>query len=365
GLTMKKSYIALGSIAVGAVAVSLVGMNINQDLKATFSHVKGELASSTPQDDGRVAVEEKVIAESDAGNIEVATAAIAPPTTPSPVIYNNAPQEGSKQKAARTQNYAAGAAMDMTARSSLTFGAPDVMPQQPQYFGRDTFEEIKENPVKVAKEEPVSTFSIDVDTSSYTFVRRSLNNGILPPKDAVRVEEMINYFDYDYPVPESREEPFKPTVAVYEAPWNADTMLMHIGIKGHEMPVDAEKPHANLVFLLDVSGSMNSQDKLPLLKNAFRMLVDTLQPDDTVAIVVYAGAAGTVLEPTKVSEKGKIFSALENLSAGGSTAGGEGIRQAYNLAEAHFDKDGVNRVILATDGDFNVGITDQNQLKDL
>lgn len=229
---------------------------------------------------------------------------------------------------------------------------------------RDKFENVKDNPVKVVKEEPVSTFSIDVDTAAYSVVRRSLMNGILPPKDAVRIEEMVNYFDYDYEVPVEKAVPFKPTIAVYQTPWNPNTQLLHIGIKGHELPKDAVKPKSNLVFLLDVSGSMNQQDKLPLLKNAFRMLVDTLGAEDTVSIVTYAGNAGIVLEPTAASDKAKILSALDSLQPGGGTAGGEGIRQAYDLAERSFKKDGVNRVLLATDGDFNVGISDPEQLKD-
>lgn len=241
-------------------------------------------------------------------------------------------------------------------------GSPWLPPGQYQDAGRDRFEEITRNPVKLVTKEPVSTFSVDVDTASYAFVRRQLNNGLLPQKDAVRVEEMINYFNYDYPLPEDSTQPFKPSVAVYPTPWNASTKLLHIGIKGYDI-VPAEKPRSNLVFLLDVSGSMNSPDKLPLLKNAFSMLVESLDPEDTVAIAVYAGASGTALEPTKVKEKGKILAALDKLKAGGSTAGGEGIRLAYALAEMNFDKSAVNRVILATDGDFNVGITDRNELK--
>lgn len=230
------------------------------------------------------------------------------------------------------------------------------------YAGRDRFEHREPNPVKVAAEEPVSTFSIDVDTASYAFVRRALNNGHLPQKDAVRIEEMINYFDYDYAVPKSRTKPFKPSVAVYPTPWNKDTRLLHIGIKGHDV-TGSEKPRTNLVFLIDVSGSMSTPDKLPLLKNSLKMLVEELEPQDTVAIAVYAGAAGTVLEPTKIKDKGKIIAALERLQAGGSTAGGEGIRLAYALAEANFDRDAVNRVILATDGDFNIGIRNPEELK--
>lgn len=230
------------------------------------------------------------------------------------------------------------------------------------YVGRDRFEAATPNPVKKTTEEPVSTFSIDVDTASYAFVRRALNNGTLPPKNAVRIEELINYFDYDYPLPEDRSIPFKPTVAVFPTPWNPDTKLLHIGIKGFDI-IAQKRPRSNLVFLIDVSGSMKDRDKLPLLKNAFRMLVETLDPEDRVAMVVYAGAAGTVLEPVKVKEKGKILAALDRLSVGGSTAGGAGIRQAYALAEANFDPDGVNRVILATDGDFNVGIRNPEELK--
>ncbi len=229
--------------------------------------------------------------------------------------------------------------------------------------GRDKFEHADENSVKIVAAEPVSTFSIDVDTASYTFARKKLNRGVLPQKNAIRVEEMINYFDYNYPVADSKEQPFKPTIAVYDSPWKSGNKILHIGIKGYDI-APAEKPKSNLVFLLDVSGSMNSPDKLPLLKNSLKMLLDSLNPDDTVGIVVYAGSAGTVLEPTKASEKHKIIEALERLKSGGSTAGAEGIRQAYNLAERSFVKDGVNRVILATDGDFNVGITNQKELKD-
>lgn len=231
-----------------------------------------------------------------------------------------------------------------------------------QEQGRDRFPEYKPNSFKVAQEEPVSTFSSDVDTASYSFVRRELNAGRLPPAQAVRIEEMVNYFDYNYPVPESREEPFQPTVTIVDSPWSPGRKLMHIGIKGYE--ITGEKPSSNLVFLLDVSGSMDAQDKLPLLKNSMKLLLDSLKPEDTVSIVVYAGAAGTVLPPTRVSERSTIYSALDNLRAGGSTAGGAGIELAYQLAEQNFNREAVNRVILATDGDFNVGITDREQLKD-
>lgn len=228
--------------------------------------------------------------------------------------------------------------------------------------GRDKFSDIKTNPLRIAKDEPVSTFSIDVDTSSYSFVRAELNENVLPQKDAVRVEEMINYFPYDYAGPADKAVPFKANVSLFPTPWNPDTKLMHIGIKGFALN-GQEKPWSNLVFLIDTSGSMEEPNKLPLLQNALKMLVDTLGPEDTVSIVAYAGSAGTVLEPTKAKDKTKIIGALDRLMANGSTAGAEGIRQAYQLAEQNFDRTGINRVILATDGDFNVGITDPEELK--
>ncbi|MGE0651983.1 MAG: von Willebrand factor type A domain-containing protein, partial [Alphaproteobacteria bacterium] len=230
--------------------------------------------------------------------------------------------------------------------------------------GRDRFQTVEENAVKRVIDAPVSTFSVDVDTASYSFVRRMLNQGRLPQKDAVRVEELINYFDYDYPAPASREQPFEPSLTVIDSPWKKGNKLVHIGIRGHDIEA-REKPRSNLVFLLDVSGSMNAPDKLPLMVNSMKLLLGSLQPEDTVAIVVYAGASGTVLEPTKVAEKHKIVAALDRLRAGGSTAGAAGIRQAYALAEGTFDKAAVNRVILATDGDFNVGITNREELKGL
>ena len=238
--------------------------------------------------------------------------------------------------------------------------APQPLPKE---VDRENYTDFDDNTVKSVSTEPVSTFSIDVDTAAYARVRRVLTAGSLPPKDMVRVEELVNYFSYDYPLPETREQPFKPTVTVMPTPWNEATQLMHIGIKGFDVP-QATQPKANLVFLLDVSGSMRSPDKLPLLIKSFRLLLQKLNPDDTVSIVTYAGRSATVLEPTKASDKNKIVSALENLRAGGSTAGAQGIEQAYRLAQQNFVEGGVNRVMLATDGDFNVGISDPKQLKD-
>lgn len=237
-----------------------------------------------------------------------------------------------------------------------------VVAPTPQEF-RDRFEDFKENAVIAASENPVSTFSIDVDTASYSFVRRMLNNGQLPEKDAVRSEELINYFDYSYPLPKYPKKPFATYTAVVDSPWKAGNKLIHIGIQGYQLAA-SEIPQSNLVFLLDVSGSMDEPSKLPLVKQSMGLLLDTLKPDDTIAIVVYAGAAGTVLEPTKVKEKTKILAALNNLQAGGSTAGAEGIALAYQLAETNFNAKGVNRIILATDGDFNVGQTGDEALQD-
>lgn len=241
--------------------------------------------------------------------------------------------------------------------------AADPMPR-PGYQdeGRDDFTNFEDNPVHRVTDEPVSTFAVDVDTASYSFVRRQLNYGLLPQPDAVRVEEIINYFDYAYPLPDSRDQPFDTHVQVMDSPWNGNNKLLHIGIQGYELAREA-RPRTNLVFLLDVSGSMDSPDKLPLVKQSLNLLLDQLGDDDHVAIAVYAGAAGTVLAPTPASDRRTIRAAMERLQAGGSTAGGEGIRLAYQLARESFDGDAVNRVILATDGDFNVGITDHDELQ--
>ena len=228
--------------------------------------------------------------------------------------------------------------------------------------GRDKFTHVDENPFKVVREIPVSTFSIDVDTASYSWVRAALNQNVLPQPASVRTEEMVNYFPYDYAPPRTREQPFSANVAVYPSPWTEGRKLVRIGIKGYDVE-QRTRPRANLVFLIDTSGSMQEPNKLPLVKQSLQMLLDELAPSDSVAIVTYAGYAGTALEPTQVRDKHKIEAVIDSLGAGGSTAGAEGIRQAYRLAEANLDSRGVNRVILATDGDFNVGITDQEELK--
>ena len=238
-------------------------------------------------------------------------------------------------------------------------------PQPRPYYhdvGRDKFTAAAENPFKVVREEPVSTFSIDVDTASYAFARASLNQNVLPQPAAVRTEEMINYFPYQYAAPRSAAQPFTTNVAVFPSPWTAGRKLVRIGIRGYAIQ-QATRPRANLVFLIDTSGSMNEPNKLPLVKKSLAMLLDQLDARDRVAIVTYAGYAGTALEPTPASEKDKILGVINALYASGGTAGGEGIRRAYALAEQNFDKEGVNRVILTTDGDFNIGITNQDELK--
>ncbi len=219
------------------------------------------------------------------------------------------------------------------------------------------------NPVKRVGEEPVSTFSIDVDTASYANVRSFLSDGRLPPRDAVRVEELLNYFDYGYAGPASPEEPFKANVTVTPSPWAAGKEIIHIGLQGYNIAADKQPP-LNLVFLIDVSGSMNDPDKLPLVQKALNVLIDQLRPEDRVAMVVYAGAAGAVLPPTPGNQKLMMRCAVEALHAGGSTAGGEGLALAYDLAEQNFGNNAVNRVVLMTDGDFNVGVADPAKLED-
>src|SRR6266404_1035144 len=227
-------------------------------------------------------------------------------------------------------------------------------------FNTEEYGRITENEFHEAANNPLSTFSIDVDTASYSNVRRFLNQGQLPPADAVRIEELINYFKYAYPEPEG-DEPFSISAEVAGCPWEPDHKLIHIGLQGKRIPI-ADVPPNNLVFLIDTSGSMNSPDKLPLLKSAFKLLTDQLREQDRVAIVVYAGSAGLVLPSTAGSDKKRILSAIDKLEAGGSTAGGDGIKLAYNIARASFNTSANNRVILATDGDFNVGVSSDGEL---
>ena len=227
----------------------------------------------------------------------------------------------------------------------------------------ESYAPISENVFKHTTTSPLSTFSIDVDKASYSNIRRMINNGEKVPEDAVKIEEMINYFQYSYPQPTGKH-PFAIHTEVAQTPWNKDTRLVRIGLQGKKFPKE-ELPPSNLTFLIDVSGSMQAPNKLPLLKSAFRLLVSQLRDQDRVSIVVYAGAAGVVLEPTKGSNKNEIMEALGRLEAGGSTAGGAGIRLAYDTAQKYFKENGNNRVILATDGDFNVGDSSDKDMKKL
>lgn len=228
--------------------------------------------------------------------------------------------------------------------------------------GRNTenYSAIHENGFKSAKANPLSTFSIDVDNASYSNIRRFINQGSLPPVDAIRIEEMINYFTYDYTEPDGHH-PFKVTTELAECPWNKEHYLMHVGLQGKRIDKE-DLPASNLVFLIDVSGSMRAYNKLPLVKRAFKMLVNELRPEDRVAIVVYAGAAGKVLDSTPGDEKTEILAAIEKLNAGGSTAGGAGLKLAYKIADENFIEVGNNRIVLASDGDFNVGVSGTSEM---
>ncbi len=248
----------------------------------------------------------------------------------------------------------------MAAQMAAPMSAPMFMSPEP---ARETYARFNDAGVLRAAEQPVSTFSIDVDTGAYSNVRRWLRNGRMPPQDAVRVEEFINYFDYAYAPPRERNTPFAAHVELAPTPWNTNTHLLRIGLKGW-LP-DAPLPPANLVFLVDVSGSMNSADKLPLVQSALKLLVNDLTARDRISLVIYASGTGVVLEPTSGDRKAQIHAAIDALAPGGSTAGAAGIELAYAMARQGFIKDGINRVLLATDGDFNVGITDFEQLKDV
>ncbi len=232
-----------------------------------------------------------------------------------------------------------------------------------QDYNREGYSTIHENGYKDVIKDPLSTFSIDVDAASYSNVRRFLNNGQKPPIDAVRIEEMINYFTYDYPQPDNGH-PFEIYQELAKCPWNDENLLLHIGLQGEKI-VNENLPASNIVFLIDVSGSMSSQNKLPLLKKAFNLLVQQLREEDRVAIVVYAGSSGLVLPSTRGDEKGKIIESLERLQSGGSTAGAAGLKLAYQVATENFIEDGNNRIILATDGDFNVGQSSDAEMERL
>jgi len=253
------------------------------------------------------------------------------------------------------------------ADEKLVAASPAAMEMKREEAGRpagaDDYKRIVENNFLSVADQPLSTFAVDVDTASYSNVRRFLEDGSMPPADAVRIEEMVNYFNYDYEAP-TGDEPFSVNTEVGDCPWAEGHKLVHVGLKGEMVAAD-DTPARNLVFLIDVSGSMSSPDKLPLLKKAFKLMIGQLDEDDSVSIVVYAGASGVVLEPTPGSDRVRIMEAFDRLSAGGGTNGAAGIQAAYGLARKAFVQNGINRVILATDGDFNVGTTSQGALERL
>ena len=239
----------------------------------------------------------------------------------------------------------------------------DITKAEDKPINTEDYDNIVENKFLEAIQNPLSTFSIDVDEAAYSNIRRYINNGSIPPAGAVRIEEMINYFDYSYPQPKD-DDPFTVNTELSECPWSPQHRLVHIGLQGKEIPVQ-HLPNANIVFLIDVSGSMDEPNKLPLVKSSMKLLADQLRPDDKVAIVVYAGRAGLVLPATSGAKTTAIKEAIDQLEAGGSTAGGEGIQLAYKVARENFIKGGNNRIILATDGDFNVGVSSDDELVSL
>lgn len=326
----------------------------------TAASASDAAATATAAEKSANAAEEvEVMSEAPRVRAEAKRSDASPPTPPAP--------------ASAAEGYVAPAPASVTLDRVQVTGSriqsnatvsPMVMMVPSQPANTEKYAHNDDNPVHRTAEQPVSTFSIDVDTGSYSNVRRMLTQGERPPTDAVRAEEFINYFDYSHPAPASREVPFRVTTELAPAPWNHKRQLLMIGIKGYDVP-RATIPPANLVFLIDTSGSMDSPDKLPLVKDSLRQLVKRLRPQDRVSMVVYAGSAGLVLPPTSGAHQEEILDALDRLDAGGSTNGGDGIRLAYAMAKQAFIKDGVNRVILATDGDFNVGTVDENALETL
>jgi Ca-activated chloride channel homolog len=288
---------------------------------------------------------------------EAPPAAELAPAAPPPTLFDQKKELGSLAGGSHGNQVQALAAPPA---ASGTVAIDNFRREAEQPFNTARYGKIEENPFLAALDNPLSTFSIDVDTASYSNIRRFIESGSLPPKDAVRVEEMINYFSYDYPQPDDNL-PFSINLDAASCPWASSHRLVRIGLQGREMP-NEKRPASNLVFLLDVSGSMMPENRLPLVKQAMRLLVDKLGENDRVAVVVYAGASGLALPSTGGDHKEQILSAIENLQAGGSTNGAQGIELAYQTAAEHFIKGGVNRVLLATDGDFNIGTTSEGDL---
>ncbi len=334
--------ITLNRLSVLILAAALVACSVPQSSKdALTAHQKAEDLVSMPSrnEADKSPPEQKLLDK------RVLSETVAPQAKP------RAPESRSDQALRGTSG-------------ALYATHPDRLRMPSKPLDRENYAHLDENPVKLVAEHPVSTFSIDVDTGAYANVRRFLREGRLPVHDAVRVEELVNYFSYNYPTPADKSRPFSVTTAIAPAPWDKNRHLLQIGIKGYDIGKEVLPP-ANLVFLIDVSGSMRSANKLELLKTSLKLLARQLRKQDRISIVVYAGASGVVLEPVAGDATGQIIAALDALTAGGSTNGGDGIRLAYAMAEQAFIKNGINRVLLATDGDFNVGTVNFEALKNL
>jgi len=272
-------------------------------------------------------------------------------------VINSEPDEVMEEEVEVTSNEAALMEPSANATSKMILSSP------PQQRNAETYKEIKENSFVAVAQQPVTTFSADVDRAAYANVRRIIGYGQIPPKDAVRIEEMVNYFDYDYPAPEEGSvSPLRVSPELAPAPWNPNHLLLRIGLQAKKIDL-AQAPPSNIVFLIDVSGSMDEENKLPLLQSSFKLLLGQLRPDDKVAIVTYANGTKVALPSTRVKDKEKIIKVLDNLYASGGTSGGRGIQLAYEQAQKSFIKNGNNRIILATDGDFNIGINNTTDLE--
>lgn len=336
-------------VAVAIVVLSPIGRKALAPHDLELTRAPTEAAQEDQRADQAPLASEVQQAPRERAPLAAAKTQVQSPPAPAPVPQAGAP-------VALGEAFASGGHSTLRAVPMRDQIAP--LPQN----NTESYANADDNPLKVTAEDPVSTFSIDVDSASYAVVRNSLMSGHLPPRDAVRVEEMVNYFPYDYPAPDAGEA-FRPTVSVSPTPWNDGTRLVHIAIQG-ALPQVEDRPPLNLVFLIDTSGSMNNPSKLPLLRQSFMLMLGQLRPEDQVAIVTYAGSVGQALPPTPARERSTILAALRNLSAGGSTAGQAGLQQAYALAESMHEEGEVSRVILATDGDFNVGLSDPEALKD-
>ncbi|WP_347310867.1 vWA domain-containing protein [Defluviimonas sp. SAOS-178_SWC] len=363
-MTSRPALAATASIAAIGVAITL-WPQIQREIASpkphpdTFDRTIVEVSPPAPAEETATLRGTAQKANAPAGaDMAEADAALSDAMPAAEPVFEAAPQSlaRSREVGVISGNFAAAPPVSLAAPAEDTRLAPS-RPDTEAYASATP------NPVKIAAEDPVSTFSVDTDTASYSVIRSSLTNGQLPPKEAVRIEEMVNYFPYGYAAPEPGEAPFRASVSLFQTPWNADTQLLRIGLQG-VLPATDDRPPLNLVFLIDTSGSMDDPKKLPLLKQSFRLMLGQLRPADRVAIVTYAGSAGLVLEPTAASDQTTILAALDRLDAGGATAGQDGLQQAYAVAESMGGDGHVRRILLATDGDFNVGLSDPEALKD-